>query len=323
VPSLYIYYNCSDYIKSKIVIYVDQLGFGELAEHLQKDTNYKNESLCREVFLYTPLRTIIEELEKDPKITAIKGSDDYKIIIENDYLLMIEIISKISTIEIPIKGYNYIPLEIVADIVVFEEILGENITRTEVIKFLKTDLLTEYRNYYKTINKEPIKETFFIIGKSLHEKLPIMVKSYFGKIDQITEYNVFLCHFENILRRGSGLDFLKNIKHKPNSKYGCIDEIFVAPDNFNKILEILSKSKVVILTGEREYGKTYAAIRLLWLHYKIGYSILWKKNCNITSVIDYLHDFKNKEVVYFEDPFGFLFLVQLFLTRLHRIMVWQ
>jgi hypothetical protein len=92
-------------------LYIDILGFEALASQIAEVSKYKNEDLARQNFLTKRLREQIEEIKKDAVSKGIEvntGSDDYKIMVD-DVATVFETIAKLSTIEIPFEGFNYIP----------------------------------------------------------------------------------------------------------------------------------------------------------------------------------------------------------------------
>lgn len=66
-------------------------------------------------------------------------------------------------------------------------------------------------------------------------------------------------------------DFLSKLGIENNIWYSYIDEAYVYPSEYGEISSHLSSEKVVIITGTKEYGKTYTAIKLLLDYYKKGY----------------------------------------------------
>jgi hypothetical protein len=61
--------------------------------------------------------------------------------------------------------------------------------------------------------------------------------------------------------------FLARIGAQGIQKYENIDKLFVPPNNYADVKNALQEDKVVFITGTKEYGKTYTAIRLLWEYF--------------------------------------------------------
>lgn len=107
------------------------------------------------------------------------------------------------------------------------------------------------------------------------------------------------------------LEILGKVGAEGIKKYERIDELFVPPAEYNKIKETLCKERILFITGTKEYGKTYTAVRLLWEYFNKGYDPIWiigdqyedrsnvrNKLANIESLL------KPGCIIYFEDPFG-------------------
>jgi len=79
---------------------------------------------------------------------------------------VIEIVGEITRIKIPHKAFQWIPLEIgVGTKEIKEDIPVEPISRTEVITFLKEDIINPYRDYFKQNYSKSVKETFVLSRK--------------------------------------------------------------------------------------------------------------------------------------------------------------
>src|SRR5262249_15375988 len=67
-------------------------------------------------------------------------------------------------------------------------------------------------------------------------------------------------------------EFLRKIGLEEGSIwYQRIDDVYVTPIEYDEIKDALEKDRIIFITGPREYGKTYTAIRLLWEYYNKGY----------------------------------------------------
>ena len=104
------------------------------------------------------------------------------------------------------------------------------------------------------------------------------------------------------------LKFLRKIGADCIKKYQIINDVFVPPLEYDNIKKALSEDKVVFITGTKEYGKTYIAIRLLWEYFINGYEPTWLKGqkgsetrSSLLNVERYL---KPHHIIYFEDRFG-------------------
>jgi len=105
-------------------------------------------------------------------------------------------------------------------------------------------------------------------------------------------------------------DFLEQIGKPRSEWYNRIDRVFVQPNEFEDILRVLEKNKIVFLIGDPEVGKTYTAVRLLWEYYLRGYKPKWHfgaeplQRMEVRQSIVDLSEIENLSIIYFEDPFG-------------------
>lgn len=91
--------------------------------------------------------------------------------------------------------------------------------------------------------------------------------------------------------------------------YKRLEDLYVAPKEYEEIEKTLEEQRIVFITGSKEYGKTYTAIKLLWEYYKRGYKpeyVLEENAERLSQIIDsLLGDEKYKRcIIYFEDPVG-------------------
>jgi Trypsin-like peptidase domain len=87
--------------------------------------------------------------------------------------------------------------------------------------------------------------------------------------------------------------------------YKKIEDLYVAPKEYQEIESTLEDQRIVFITGSKEYGKTYTAIKLLWEYYRKGYKpkfILEEQAEKLSHIINsLLGDEKLKHhVIYFE-----------------------
>ncbi len=145
------------------------------------------------------------------------------------------------------------------------------INETEVITFLKDDIIHPYREYYKTKHGTKIKETFVVLTKEIFEEIKSQIPC------QEISYNkhFFIADINKIQQQCKIYEFLRKING--GSLYDRIDDLYVPPVEFEEIKKILKRDRFVIITGTPEYGKTYTAIRLLWEYYNDGYEPKWIK----------------------------------------------
>ena len=102
--------------------------------------------------------------------------------------------------------------------------------------------------------------------------------------------------------------FAQAIGHH-DERYTRIKELFVAPSEYESLLDILEKFKFLFITGDPGIGKTYTSVRLLRYYFEKGYEPIWFAGLEKSERLDQrqiLENFRprNQQVVYFEDPFG-------------------
>lgn len=295
--------------KKKYLIYLDILGFEDLAREIASKSRF-DENTIRQIHLSLPLRNRIEEIKRNgvqasQGISAIEGSDNFVLIIY-DLQTVIEVVAKLTKIKIQHEEYGYIPLEIALGIREFDETATiDPINNTEVIAFLKEDIINPYRDYYKTKYGTKIQETFVVLSKEIYEE----IKSQIRCQEILYTKKFFIADINNIQQRCKIYEFLRKING--GSLYDRIDDLYVPPVEFEDIKEVLKRDRFVIITGTPEYGKTYTAIRLLWEYYNEGYEPKWIKGGEEPErrevrerLEDIKRELKPKHITYFEDPFG-------------------
>jgi hypothetical protein len=303
--------------KRKFLIYLDILGFRDLAREIAGDLNV---STIREKCLSEPLREKIIELGKEgfeytKGISTITGSDNFVLLIDDDIYKMFKVVEEVSMLNLPHKDYDFIPLEIAIDIRDIETgvKIKDLINRDEVIDLLKNDIITPYRELYedKRGEQSKIKETFILLTNAAfaelkgHNQKDCTKHSYLQK-------EFYSLPLRVIEREKKISGFLKKTHQSRKDFSGAlIDKIFVPPDEFEEIKERLENKRIVFITGTAGYGKTYTAIRLLWEWYNKGYTPGWftgKEKEDRKAVRESLANIgtalKPKHIIYFEDPFG-------------------
>jgi hypothetical protein len=90
--------------------------------------------------------------------------------------------------------------------------------------------------------------------------------------------------------------------------YKKIDELYVAPIEYAEIETTLKENRIVFITGAKEYGKTYTAIKLLWEFFKNGYEPKYmlersEKDESIDKLLRLTGELRHR-VIYLEDPVG-------------------
>lgn len=88
-----------------------------------------------------------------------------------------------------------------------------------------------------------------------------------------------------------------------------IDNIYVAPKEYEDIKTSLQTRNIVMIIGDPGIGKTYTAVRLLYEYFQEGYEIKWisslkreEREDQIEKLSEYVPG--EREIIYLEDPFG-------------------
>jgi len=120
-------------------------------------------------------------------------------------------------------------------------------------------------------------------------------------------------NLENLIQKSKLFEFLEKIKHIDDKDYKWIDKLYVSPIEYEGIEEVLNKKRIVFITGTQEFGKTYTAVRLLWVYYNRGYEPIWyeyieEEEMGKPDVGKKLEKIRrnliSRHILYFEDPFG-------------------
>jgi len=107
--------NKEEMNEKKYLVYVDILGFEDLARVIAKKSGFE-EDWIRQNCLSDPLEKRIGEIKREgiqiPQgISEIEGSDNYVLIVDHIQTAF-ELVGKLTTIRIPHKDYKFIPLEV-------------------------------------------------------------------------------------------------------------------------------------------------------------------------------------------------------------------
>ena len=298
----------------KYLIYLDILGFEDLAREIAEKTGFE-EDVIRQNYLSDPLAKKIEEIKREgiqisKGISEIEGSDNYVLIVDHIQTAF-ELVGQLTTIRIPHKDYNFIPLEVgLGTKEIDEDIEVKPINRKEIIKFLKNDIINPYRGYYKKKQGEGIKETFVLFTPDFFDVLEPLDRKYCERISYKTK-TFFAADVDKVQQRGRVFEFLEKIGYTGSKWYGRIDEVYVPPLEYDDMKRTLKEKRFVFITGTPEYGKTYTAVKFMWEYYNSGYEPRWIKGGEPAErgevrrkLEDINAELKPRHIIYFEDPFG-------------------
>jgi Mg/Co/Ni transporter MgtE len=298
----------------KYLVYLDILGFEDLAREIAKKTGFE-EDVIRQNYLSDPLEKKIEEIKRkeiqiSKGISEIEGSDNYVLIVDHIQTAF-ELVGKLTTIKILHKEYEFIPLEVgLGAKKIDEDIEVKPINRKEIIKFLKNDIINPYRGYYKKKHGDKIKETFVLFTRDFFDELEPLDKKYCEEISY-KKKNFFVANLNKVQQRGRVFEFLEKIGYAGSKWYGRINEVYVLPLEYEDMVRTLKEKRIVFITGTQEYGKTYTAVKLMWEYYNSGYEPGWIKGGEPAERIEVRKKLENiraelkpRHIIYFEDPFG-------------------
>lgn len=291
-------------LTKKTLVYIDILGFDELAKKEARNSMLTAEEI-RKSFLYR-IQNKIKELEEIQEIERSKQqSPDSWLLFTDDIWKAFKGIDKILT--------SRLSLEIAVGVEEFSEApTSDDLLhlRDETLNFLKNDILSPYKRWYKEMHNNSIKESFIVLTNSAYSEL----EHYDKKVCKPLSYkgkDFFVSDMEKINKRLKVLEFLKEIGLKDSKIYNRIDDIYVPPEEYEDIKRTFEKKRIVFITGVPEYGKTYTAVRLMWEYYIRGYTPKWifgkerkQREFVRESLEEIRRELKPKTIVYFEDPFG-------------------
>ena len=301
-------------MKKKYLIYLDILGFEGKAKDIAQESGF-DIGVIRENFLSVPLKNRIEEIKRkkieiSQGISEIEGSDNY-ILIVDEMETVFEIMGELTMIKIPHREFGCIPLEVAADVrEIDENVRLEPRYRDEVIGFLKNDIVSPYRKYYKGKHGNSTRETFVLFTREFFDELEPLDKKNCEEIPYEGK-TLIVADVGEIQQRCKVIDFLRRIGYPNSRTYWRIDEVYIPPAEYEDIREMLKKENIVFITGTQEYGKTYTAVRLMWEFYNEGYEPVWIKGqeeIERKTVRQRLEEIRAElrphRIIYFEDPFG-------------------
>lgn len=158
-------------------------------------------------------------------------------------------------------------------------------------------------------NLEPNKKIFQFTDTTeyLIADLDLNNKRPFANRNINTSPNIHILSI-NTQTKNKDLEFIKKISHD-DERYKRIDELYVKPNEFDEILQIIDEKNIVFIIGDPGIGKTYTAVKILKTYYEKGLQPIWiagleKEDRDLQSKV--LRDFEptQNQIIYFEDPFG-------------------
>jgi hypothetical protein len=301
--------------ENKLLIYVDILGFEGIGNEIEKTCKIRA-SKVREELVKIIGERITEASVKGEIVAQNFGKDDWVLVCESIDSVF-KVITTILDHSSPFTDLEKIPLEFAVGLGCFTKGLKIDdktlIDENSTILFLKTPLIKNYHEYYKSINSSPITTSYIAFTKEAYEQMSIFDKELFFEISSLIDNNQSITYYvtnpEKITQRGKVFEFLRMIGKSPSSYYYRIDKIWVPPAGYQAIMKTLEENKVVFITGDAEIGKTYTAARIMWEYYLKGYTPVWNDGGEPPTreiVRKKISEFQvqKESITYFEDPFG-------------------
>lgn len=273
------------------VFYADILGYEKRADEEAKKTDRPVEDI-RSSYIWS-IEERLNQLQESGAFSLYKimASQDSWLVFTDTVLSAFEVIGEV------LKAG--LPLAIVVHTGRFERSI--QISRTnKVVEFLKTNILEEYKRFYKRTQEQSAVHTFILITLAAYERI-----DYEGICSRpFPKAKFFLVKQQKFQQELGILGFLKKVNLR-RMAYRRIGELYVQPRNYAEIKRILDKHHVVFLIGDAEEGKTYTAVRLL-LDYSDAYEPLYISEESKEERWEFIRGKREIEgrIVYLEDPWG-------------------
>jgi hypothetical protein len=307
----------------KYLIYLDILGFEKLAEEISSSKGINDRDVRRKFI--DVINDRVQILKAKSRIVGKKYSKS------DDWILVTDSIDKVfNCIHVILNhntgydGYEKIPLEIAVGSGDYDEWAkfdGSNLVlEKNTIQFLKTRIIDYFRGWYRErYPNQSLRSTFIVVTSSVYDELEPFDKRICEKVgsqykrdgnkENLTTF--FLADLDKVKQRGKMFDFLEKIGYSGNKFYKRVDEVYVPPSEYEEIAKTLRENRIVFITGTREYGKTFTAVRFMWEYYLNGYEPRWIKGGELTERVkvrealeNVASELKPRHILYLEDPFG-------------------
>jgi len=290
-------------MSKKFLIFADFLGFEALPRQIE-NRHGMEENTARQ-FLKTQVDTMLKQIKN---IEYHQGTDDYLFACDS-LEKTFEVVYKITSIKIPFPGFTHIPFEIGIDEVSSDDASVSLTNRASTIGFLKNDLIKPYHDKIKS-ELGIVRNTFIAFTKNVYERLDPVDRLSCEKFQHINQ-EIYILQKEFFHHRQLIGSFLTQINKSGSTLFDKIDRLYVYPREYEDIRKSLQKNQVVFITGTKEFGKTFTAVRLLWEFFLKGYEPRWisgeedKHREQVREkLIDIEKELRSNHVIYFEDPFG-------------------
>ncbi|MDO9097104.1 MAG: hypothetical protein Q7U60_03150, partial [Candidatus Methanoperedens sp.] len=275
------------------LIYIDSLGYEKKAKEEAKNTGRPVEDI-RESYIDSIERRL-KELKKREIIKNYKKSecgDDFVVFTDSIWNAF-KSIGEVLKAKLPLAiGIGFLKVD---DLYLIER-------SDETISNLKTYIIPKYKKFYEGEHGEhSLTQTFILFTPEAYEQLDSKRKC--SKPYPDAEF--YFIEQKEYERELNILEFLEKIGSQ-RAEYREIEELYVAPENYDKIKSALEEHNIVFIIGDAEMGKTYTAIRFLWEYFNEGYEPVYipeERRIEQWELIRHKTDFDGK-AIYLEDPWG-------------------
>jgi len=292
--------------EKQFLVYVDILGFESLPREIAQ-IHHADEDRIREQNFSGPFWERIREISHYTKILK-EGTDDCLFVVSSADDL-VTCIHDLTTIPTPFLNQPDIPVEIAIDFVSISSKVKNPVNSGSVISALKNEIISAFKNEYKINNNgNKIKQTYILGTPSAHPQITGKPEKEDEQSESKPYHRIKIDFFQREYKKNT---FFKTIKVERSDFSGSvIDRVFIEPNEFKQIQSSLKENHIVLISGPPGFGKTYLAIRLLWLGFNEALTPKWvqfnthPKDSSRSFFESFEQKIKDKEIVYIEDPFG-------------------
>jgi len=298
--------------KKYFLIYIDILGFVERADKESEKSSFFTSELVRDAYRREVERRL-DELKEKRTIHSYTRKEDKTVVHFREmsldsWLLFTDNIWKAFRSVAEILKTN-LPFEVAIGAKKFDESpAGEELMalRNETMDYLKNNILSPYKNWYKKKYKKSVEQTLILITPEAYKELEYKkVKKIARKPYESADF--YLLEQKEFERKLEILEFLERVRiGSERIEYREIEGLYVKPENYEEIERILKDNNIVFIIGDAEMGKTYTAIKLLFEFFKEGYEpvhISEERRREQWEFVRRKQEFEGK-AVYLEDPWG-------------------
>lgn len=277
------------------LIYIDILGFEDIAKKEAEESPLKPEEV-RNAFRKRIKNKLSESMTQETILYYQEMSLDSWLLFTDEIWKAFKSVDKVSEAELP--------LQVIIGAKEFDKSpSGQGLIslQDETMSYLKHNIISLYETWYKEEHGHSPNQTFILLAEELYKELDY--KKMCSKPYSSAEF--YLVKQEKLKKRLKILEFLQKIGSQ-RDEYKEIEKLYVEPENYKGIEDILNRHNIVFIIGDSEIGKTYTAVKLLFEFYKEGYEPVYipeERRREQWGFIRHERDFEG-EVVYLEDPWG-------------------